>query len=261
MTYRVTTEAYASRPYGDLLVDIHHDERPTRVAVVFLHGGGWRVGSRESISPGIDDLRPTVFERMVEAGITVVSADYRLSDVAQWPAQLDDVLELAAWMSDDARTWRGRYRAWGASAGGHLALHLALQARPSNRPRSVVSWFAPTNLATLAEQAHPASVVDPISPDSREAQLLGVRPVDDPVLAEAASPVSLVHADSPRTLLMHGDADRFVPWQQATELRDALLAAGAQVELDIVPGADHFWNGIDATESVLPRTIRFLLAS
>lgn len=116
----------------------------------------------------------------------------------------------------------------------------------------------PLGPATIPERARPDAVADPLAADSREAQLLGVRPVDDPALAAQAGPVTFANAQAPRALLVHGDADRFVPYQQSVEMAEALRAVGAEAEVDIVPGADHFWLGIDVLDHVLPRTLAFL---
>ena len=99
-------------------------------AVVFLHGGGWRLGSRRSLGPAYAGATPHPFEQVAAAGIAVASADYRLSGEQTWPAQAarrQGGCSLAA----GARRTRSaldaeRIGAWGESAGGHLALLLGL---------------------------------------------------------------------------------------------------------------------------------------
>jgi acetyl esterase/lipase len=59
-------------------------------AVLFLHGGGWRMGSRHLAGPAFEGAEPTPFELMAQAGLAVASADYRLCGEARWPAQLHD---------------------------------------------------------------------------------------------------------------------------------------------------------------------------
>ena len=69
--------------------------RPAPV-VVFVHGGGWRVGSRHSAGPAYPGT--SAFEAVARAGIAVASVDHRLSGEAVWPAQLHDVKAAVRWL-------------------------------------------------------------------------------------------------------------------------------------------------------------------
>jgi dipeptidyl aminopeptidase/acylaminoacyl peptidase len=51
-----------------------------------------------------------------------------------------------------------------------------------------------------------------------------------------------------------------VPPAQSIRLAGALTAAGATVELELVPGATHFWNGADDVAAIVRRSVRFLRA-
>ena len=55
------------------------------------------------------------------------------------------------------------------------------------------------------------------------------------------SPVNHVSADDPPTLIIHGDADKLVPIQQAQVLVEKLKAAGVEAQLTTKPGAAHGW--------------------
>ena len=72
----------------------------------------------------------------------------------------------------------------------------------------------------------------------------------------------LVHhrASAPPILLMHGAVDDMVPPAQSIRLAEALSAAGATVELELVPGATHFWNGASDVPGIVRRSIEFLRA-
>ena len=67
-----------------------------------------------------------------------------------------------------------------------------------------------------------------------------------------------VRAGAPPFLLQHGDADTWVPVDQSIRLADALRGAGGSVELEVVPGADHFFEGADP-EPIFERALAFLL--
>ena len=105
------------------------ESRTPSPAVLFLHGGGWRAGSRHLAGPAFSGAQPTPFEQLARAGIAVASADYRLSGEARWPAQLHDVKAAVRWLRARAGELGidgERIAAWGESAGGHLAELLGL---------------------------------------------------------------------------------------------------------------------------------------
>jgi BD-FAE protein len=102
--------------------------RPAPV-VVFVHGGGWRLGSRHSAGPAFPGT--SALEAVAQAGIAVASVDHRLSGEAVWPAQLHDVKAAVRWLrarAGDLGVDPERVYAWGESAGGHLAALLGLTA-------------------------------------------------------------------------------------------------------------------------------------
>ena len=67
---------------------------------MYLHGGGWRLGARDMISPAFRAWRPGLLARVASAGFAVVCPDYRLSGEARFPAQLDDVHRALDWVTD-----------------------------------------------------------------------------------------------------------------------------------------------------------------
>ena len=238
---------YAVVPgYRPLLLDLVRPDSPAEVPlVVFLHGGGWRAGSRAGMGPMFAGWDPSPFAELAGLGFAVASLDYRLSGEARFPAPLDDVRAGLSWLSSQAADLGvdGDRRAlWGESAGGHLA---ALAALTGSGIAAVVDWYGPSDLTTIADDAVATgiSVTDPGAPDSREALLLGGRAADRPEAARAASPVAQARRDAPPFLLRHGTADRFVPTRQSQRFAQALQDVGAPVRLDLVEGADHLWLG------------------
>jgi acetyl esterase/lipase len=237
--------------------------------VVFLHGGGWRVGSRHSAGPLYRDASPTPFEVVAQAGIAVASVDYRLSGEAVWPAQLHDAKAAVRWLRARAGELDidpDRIAAWGESAGGHLAELLGLVTDPAlegdvgipGPPSDVVAvaaWYAPSDVGAVATDKGE----DPTDPGTREALFLGAPAVTVPDVAAQASPVTHVSPGAPPFLLLHGRADRLIPVVQSERLHTALADAGADVELHTYDGADHMWLGApDAAADALDRTVAFL---
>jgi acetyl esterase/lipase len=247
-----------------LLLDLYLPAEPERSralpAVIHYHGGGWRVGARSSLGPAVDALGLSPIERLVDAGFVVASADYRLSSVATFPAQLLDAKAAVRWLRARAADYNvdpDRIYAWGDSAGGHLASLVGLTGgSPQWRGRdgsgeptdvsdtvaAVAAWYPPTDLLRMGEQRLPDAAASADDPGSREALLLGAQPADSPDKAAAASPITYAGDHAPPFFLVHGTADRFVPPAQSATLAAALEAAGADVELLLLEGADHMWQ-------------------
>jgi acetyl esterase/lipase len=245
------------------------DAGPSPV-VLFLHGGGWRVGSRSTVGPMYAGQDPTPFERMAQAGIAVASADYRFSGEAVWPAQLHDAKAAVRWLrarTDELGIDPERIAAWGESAGGHLASLLGLTGGdpalegdvgvtgPSSEVVAVAAWYAPSDLVGFVDDTGG----DPADATTREALLLGGTAVSRPEVAAQASPVCHVSPTAPPFLLAHGLADGVVPRAQSERLYDALVEAGVEAELDLYEDADHMWRGApQAAAQAFDRTIDVL---
>jgi acetyl esterase/lipase len=255
--------------YRPLELDLHRPVagRPLP-AVVYLHGGGWRQGARDLSSPAFRDWNPGLFTRLAAAGFAVVAPDYRLSGEARFPAQLEDVHRALDWVAANGARHGidpGRVMLWGDSAGGHLAALAAMTAmtamgsgQPRPAIRAVVAWYPITDLANIQADAEAVGGEPHNTADARETALLGGLIKDLPGEARNASPVTHVSQAAAPFFLAHGTADVMVPYAQSLRLRDALRAAGKEVSLHTVDGADHMWKG--ATDEQLHRLLDATLA-
>jgi acetyl esterase/lipase len=232
--------------------------------IVHVHGGGWRRGSRRVPLPR---LGAGFYDGLAAQGFAVAAIDYRLSGEARYPAALEDVRAAIGWVREHAAEYGmdpGRVFAWGDSAGGHLALMTALAGAEANGSgadvQGVVAWFPVTDLAGLLDDVAAAGGRPDPGPESREALFLGAPAASVPGLAREASPVNHASAAAPPVLLMHGAADDLVPPAQSIRLAEALAQAGATVELELVPGATHFWNGAGDVAAIVRRSAGFLSA-
>jgi acetyl esterase/lipase len=245
---------YAEREgYRALELDVYRPDPPAdepRPLLVYVHGGGWRVSHRSRAPRETRGWAHGFFARLVEAGFVVAAPDYRLSAEATFPAQRDDVLTALGFLRAQAGELGAasdRVFLWGASGGGLLAALVALVAHAP--PISgVVCWYPVTDLLALDQEAA----------DSYEAHLLGGPIGEHRELAAAASPVTHVHPAAPPFLLQHGDRDTWVPCDQSVRLAERLRDAGASVELEVVPGADHFFDGAADVEAIFDRAVEFL---
>lgn len=219
-------------------------------AVVLFHGGAWRYGHRSDLSRpryGEDGQpAPSVIEGVAARGYVVASVSYRLAPKHPFPAQLDDARAAVRSLRRHAKTYNldpERVAAGGFSAGGHIALLLALTdppaeadpAAPSARVQAVVSYFGPTDLSRYA--------ATPGLEDAYMVPWLGKGVKTDPGVYRRASPVEHVSADDPPVLLLHGTADVIVPVVHAERLLDKLRAARVTADLLKVPGEGHGWFG------------------
>jgi acetyl esterase/lipase len=228
--------------------------------VVYVHGGGWQRGTRRDPPPFLDG---DFYDQVALAGFAVAAVDYRLSGEARFPAPLEDVRAAVDFVRRDGLAYgldAGRVFLWGDSAGGHLALLAALAgpAVADGGVRAAVAWFPVTDLAGMPSDLLAAGGVPDLGPDSREARLLGAPASSVPDLAWEASPVGHAHAGAPPILLLHGTVDDLVPAAQSIRLAEALRRAGSRVELDLVPGATHFWKGASDVPAIIARSIEFL---
>jgi acetyl esterase/lipase len=227
---------------------------------LYLHGGGWRVGSRADAPGNSRTWSPSFFEEVAASGLAIASIDYRLSSEAHYPAQQDDVAAAALFLTEHAAEYglsASRTVVWGVSAGGQLAAVHALRTGAD----AAVCWYAPTDLAQLSVDVDAAGGEGDRSLQSRESLLIGATPDDRPELYAAASPVEHVEAGAPPFLFLHGTADVSVPPRQSARLADAIVAAGGKATVELVEGATHMFPELDDDQSrqVMTRSVEFLL--
>ena len=223
---------------------------PMRPAVVIVHGGGWRSGTRATFAPGEASVKPTA-SLFAAQGWATFSIDYRLAPAALFPAQLSDVQAALTWIRRQHVRYHidpRRVALLGASAGGNVAVLAALTAQPGTAPTAVVSWSGPMELASfytaLATSSSRPFVAD----------YLGCVPATCPGRYQDASPLNHITASSPPTLLANGTRE-IVPLQQARDMAAALKAKHVPHSLIILPGSRH---AAEYEAAVIDPTISFL---
>jgi acetyl esterase/lipase len=227
--------------------------------VVAIHGGAFRMGSKEGEPAGV----------FVARGFAVAAINYRLSQHAIFPAQIEDCKAAVRWLRANAARYGydpERVASYGASAGGHLAAMLGTtgdvkafdvgaDAGVSSRVQAAVDFFGPTDF--LQMDAHRASAEAMVhdTPDSPESQLVGGPIQDNPDKAARANPITYVTKDDPPFLIVHGDADLLVPHDQSVLLDRALRKAGVRVRFVTIPGGPH---GGETVRQGLPLALDWL---
>jgi acetyl esterase/lipase len=230
--------------------------------VVYVHGGAWSSGSKAQY-PAF----------LVERGFAVASVEFRSSNDAKFPANVQDIKAAIRFLRAKASDYgyRGdRIAIAGASSGGHLAAlvgvtqgNTELEGTEGDYPgqssgvQAIVSFFGASNLTTILSQSTPDGLSVRLPALQR---LLGASPEAVPELARLASPVYQVDAKDPPLLLLHGDQDRQMPINQLHELQGAYEKVGLHAETLIVHGVGHdgepFFKGEPAD-----RVVAFLHAT
>ncbi len=215
--------------------------------VVWIHGGAWMAGSKEGCPAA----------PFASQGCAVASINYRLSQHAVFPAQIEDCKAAIRWLRANAAKYHldpDHIGVWGASAGGHLVALLGTTAGvkefegsggnldQSSRVQCVLDWFGPTELTTMGKEGDP--------PGSPVALLIGGPAQENKEKARRASPLTYVNKDSAPFLIMHGDKDDLVPLRQSELLADALKKAGVEAKLQVVKGNGHGGPGFTSPENL-----------
>jgi acetyl esterase/lipase len=255
---------YAVVPgYRPLALDLYVGEAP-RAVCGFLHGGGWRIGSRLDGPGPVGPESRRFFEHMAERGLAVASIDYRLSSEAVFPAQLDDVVEACRFLAHDGSSFgldRLPLALWGVSAGAHLAGLGALASDIGDTVAAVSMWSAPSDLIALADDLDAIGQTGDRGSESRESQLLGGVVSARLDLARVASPIAHVRPTATAFQVVHGTSDQHIPATQSERFAQALSEAGTSVTSVLVEGANHFYSTIDAARlaELVDASIDFLL--
>ena len=227
--------------------------------VVSIHGGAFRMGSKEGEPAGA----------FVARGFAVAAINYRLSQHAVFPAQIEDGKAAVRWLRAHAAQYGydpDRFASYGSSAGGHLAAMLGTTGdvkafdvggdrAVSSRVQAVVDFFGPTDFLQMdAHRLSPQAMAHD-APDSPESQLVGGPIRDNPDKVARANPITYVSKDDPPFLIVHGDADLLVPHHQSELLEAALKKAGVSVRLVTIKGGPH---GGETVKQGLPLALDFL---
>jgi acetyl esterase/lipase len=210
--------------------------------IIWIHGGGWQNGSKENCLP----LR----QGYTQQGYAVASINYRLTSHAVFPAQVEDCKAAIRWLRAHAAENNidpDRFGAWGSSAGGHLVALVGTSGdvsefdvgehlKTSSRVQAVCDYYGPTDftvfVTTPGYESH-AKV------DSPEGKLVGGLVMENAEKAARLNPITYVSKDDPPFLIIHGDSDGTVPFNQSQLLYEAMKEAGTSVHFHTIHGAGH----------------------
>jgi acetyl esterase len=228
--------------------------------VIDLHGGAWTSGDRTQ--------NVTIASVLAEAGILVVSLDFRMPPARRYPETLADIDQGIRWTRKHAADYGGRpdwVGGFGTSSGGHLVLLAGMRPRsPDARLAFVISGWGvldPLLRYRLAKEAGAQNFI------TAHHAFWG----DEAAMSHGSPPLMLERGekvDLPPALIFQGDADEWVPQAMTKKFVAAYRQAGGEIGLELLPGAKHSFfrddpGGANAKKAialtrdyVLKRTVR-----
>ncbi len=259
-----------------------------RPVIVWIHGGALIVGHRESISPEKLDI-------YVNAGYTVVSIDYRLAPETKLKAIIEDLQDAYKWVREKGPELfnidANRIAVTGHSAGGYLTLMTGFCVNP--RPNALVPFYGYGDIAgawlsrpdpfycqqpSVSEEEAYGAVGGPvISEDTGQhnrgrfylycrqngiwpKEVAGHEPDTEPHAFDPFCPIRNVTAEYPPTLLLHGDMDTDVPYQQSVLMAAELARVGVEHELITIKNGGHGFDGAGIKEPVVADAFERVMA-
>lgn len=263
--YKRTEDVIYGRKYGTALtMDVFRPAKQNGAAVIFCVSGGW-FSAHESVN--------TAFAaELLKRGYTVFEVVHGSQPRFTIPEVLQDMHRAVRYIRNHAADYGidpERIGISGASAGGHLSLMQGTAGSPgdssakdpvdreSSRVKAVGCFFPPTDFLNYGQPGENAigrgvlknfrAPFDFVEFDKETKHFV---PISDEAkiteIGKEISPVNHVTSDDPPTLIIHGDADKLVPIQQAQLIIDKLKAAGVPAELVVKQGQAHGWPNLPA---------------
>lgn len=237
----VTDIVYGHKDGLALTFDAHLPVDGNGAAVIIINSGGHRsprfdLGGTYAQSD-LPSMRP--HQSLLEEGYVVF--DLRHGSIPRYsiPEIVVDIQQGVEFIYKNSEQYDvnpKKIGVWGQSAGGHLALLVALnpglalasesEGNESHLVSAVVAMAPLTDLASLLGSGREGTQGPPGMDFIRERY-------------SDFSPSSFASAGDPPTLLIHGTEDNLVPMSQSQRMHNALQDVGTDVQLLVIEGAGH----------------------
>lgn len=233
-------DAWYGHTRRDLKMDIIYPEDSQRKypCIVWICGGAWLTMDKSG--------HLAYLAQLARKGFAVASVEYRTSNEAKYPTQIQDVKAAVRYLKAHAARYNideDRFGVMGESAGGYLSAMTALTEDLSfevgdyldcsSKVQAACVWYPVTNALGFEYKSAEEAAGTP------ESMFLGKNIVRHREESYRNSPVYFVTKDAPPFLIIHGTADTTVPFSQGEELHDRLEEAGCDVSLLAIEGAGH----------------------
>mgnify|MGYP000855446785 CR=1 FL=1 len=204
---------YCTMGERKLVVDAFYPKKKANakhIAIIIIHGGGWRSGNRAQHYP--------LAQHLADRGYACFTPEYRLSTEALYPAAVYDVKAAIRWVKENAKKYSidtNKIALLGFSAGGQLAALTgntngnALFEGPGCRSESSSNVQAIVDIDGTLSFVHPESGEgDDSKRVSAATNWFGATKKDNPSLWEQASPLTWAGKNSVPTLFINSSVDR-----------------------------------------------------
>ena len=238
-----------TRPGGKaVLLDVHVPEgRGPFPTVILVHGGGFDEGSKST------NVRP-LFGVLADAGFAWFSIDYRMAPEFRFPQASEDVASAIKWVKAHAVKYRvnpAKMALAGESAGGFLVNYAGTHETAETKVAGVVDFYGPVDYGKLAleRRDHPErfnmATLNRHAANGGGIHFFGADQLDEAGLEKlrAISPIGAVHRGMPPFLVIHGNKDDQVDYEQSKEMCEAMHKVGAGCELITIEGGGHGMGG------------------
>jgi acetyl esterase/lipase len=260
-----TEDVIYGRKFGTALtMDVFTPAKPNGLGVILVVSGGW-FSAHEAINP-------MFFQNVLDRGYTVFAVVHGSQPKFTIPEILGDMHRAVRYIRHHADNYGidpDRIGIMGGSAGGHLSLMQGTAGAPgdpkspdpvereSSRVQAVACFFPPTDFLNYGKEGEIALGRGVLKgfrapfdfEELNEDPRYFVEITDEEKIQEIGkqiSPINHVTEDDPPTLIVHGDADKLVPIQQARLIIEKLDDSGVETELITKPGAGHGWADFPA---------------
>jgi glycerophosphoryl diester phosphodiesterase len=219
--------------------------------IVYIHGGGWSGGDKES------DLPKEVIEELVgKRKYILVTMNYRLVERGKnlFPAQIEDIRKVLDLLTSNAKKYNydGReFALMGGSAGGHLAMLYAYGYDSAKKIKTVVDFWGPTDLSDKTVRAENQDA------NEKVVALLGNPDPQAQICLDASPYYRVTKQTGVPTILFHGGEDPLVNYTQAEKMYRKLLSLGIPAQYEFYPHEKH-GMGAEGTADVFKKMLVWL---
>ena len=274
---------YKKTKEEDLYLDIYYPknrkEGQKLPVVIYTHGGGWAVGSKQGAA--VASFKG-VHSQLLEKGFCIVSVSYRLwrkngtTSMRDCVIDCKDALRYLSKNSKELRVDKNRFYSFGDSAGGQISQMLLLSS-PDNLKGDPsladytynmvagVSWYGPCDFekTSLFNHDNRANFRDRFGPRILKPD---TNPNDKLALYREMSPINYLNKDSAPLLMIQGDSDTTIPVKHAYFMEEKAKKNGAPVITIIIKNAGHNWrkvgNDIDPSrEWIIQKTVDYFVSN
>lgn len=237
----------------ELFLDLHLPTTGTGPwpTIMVIPVGGWRNCARPQERPWLAD-----------AGFAVAAIDCRVHPEVIAPATVFDCKAGIRWLRTEG-VGHGidpdRIGTWGSSAGGHLSALMAVSGDVPELEGEGGNSTVSTSVQAAVDQCGPSDLERMADPDLAQLNpvlqevtdnFVGGPTTEHRPLARLVSPLHHVSSRCPPILILHGEEDPTVPVVESVILHEALLAAGVDTTLQVLPGEGHGWD-VDLTRDAI----------